>query len=86
MRNTLVGLVESGPENHSGGSLSFSSVVTCLNVLLPCLAHFEAGGPSKPAAVHTHLLPSHSSWGAENGLSPRTWTDNAGPFTSNEIS
>ena len=47
-----------GPENHSTEPLSSASVVTCLNVLLPCLAHFEAGGPSKPAAVDTHLRPA----------------------------
>ena len=41
-----------------GGSLSFAAVVTCLNVLLPCLADLEAGGPSKPAAVHTTLPPA----------------------------
>ena len=43
---------------YRGKSLSFAAVITCLNVLLPCLAGREAGGPSKPATIYTNLLPA----------------------------
>ena len=58
--NTTDGTYRAGKSLYRTDRLALLSaaVVTCLNVLLPCLADFEAGGPSKPAAVQTHLLPA----------------------------
>ena len=44
---------ETGLAEYQGKSLSLAAVVTCLNVLLPCLAGREASGPLK-TCCRTH--------------------------------